>query len=40
MKGLDNYILTGGKGASMKRKLTHPGIEAASQLAEKYAAEE
>lgn len=37
MKSLDNYILTDGKGVSMKRKLTHPGIEASVALIEKYA---
>jgi hypothetical protein len=40
MKSLDNLILTEGKGAGMKRKLTHPGVEAAAALAQKYIAEE
>lgn len=37
MKSLDNYILTSGRGVSMKRKLTNPGLEAAVELIEKYA---
>jgi hypothetical protein len=40
MKALDHYILTEGKGASTKRKLTHPGIEAAAKMVDKYATEE
>jgi hypothetical protein len=40
MKALDHYILTDGKGAATKRKLTHPGVEAAAAMVEKYAAEE
>lgn len=40
MKSLDNFILTQGKGVSTKRKLTHPGLEAAKALIEKYAAAE
>jgi hypothetical protein len=40
MKALDHYILTDGKGASAKRKLTHPGIEAATEMVEKYSAAE
>lgn len=40
MKSLDNFILTDGKGASVKRKLTHPGMEAAGELVEKYTAED
>ena len=31
-KSLDNYIITQGKGAGIKRKLTHPGLEAAGEL--------
>lgn len=33
MRALDNLILTSGKGPSAMRKLTRPGIEAASELA-------
>jgi hypothetical protein len=40
MKALDHYILTEGKGASTKRKLTHPGIEAAAEMVDKYATQE
>jgi hypothetical protein len=39
MKSLDNYILTDGKGAAAKRKLTVTGLEAAGELVEKYAEE-
>jgi hypothetical protein len=40
MRALDNYVLTDGKGASAKRKLTHPGIEAASALVARYSSEQ
>lgn len=40
MKALDNFILADGKGATVKRKLTHPGMEAAAELVEKYTAED
>ncbi len=36
MKALDNYIITSGKGKAAKRKLTQPGLEAASDLARAY----
>lgn len=36
MRSLDNLILTDGKGANAKRKLTQPGVEAAAELAKKY----
>jgi hypothetical protein len=39
LKSLDNLILTEGKGSGVKRKLTMPGIEAATDLLEKYAGE-
>jgi len=32
MRSLDNYIITDGRGVSARRKLTHPGIEAAAEL--------
>ena len=40
MKSLDNLILTIGKGAGAKRKLTQPGIDAAADLVLVYATED
>jgi hypothetical protein len=39
MRGLDNQVQIRGKGATASRRLTHPGIEAATELLRKYAAE-
>jgi hypothetical protein len=40
MNGLDNLIITNGKGVSAKRKLTQPGIEEATELAKQYLSED
>lgn len=39
MASLDNHVITQGKGTSIQRKLTHPGIEEAAELIEKYASQ-
>ncbi len=40
MRALDNLIITDGKGASAKRKLTQPGLERAAELANAYLSED
>jgi hypothetical protein len=39
MAALDNHVITEGKGVSIRRRLTHPGLEEATELIEKYAAQ-
>ena len=39
MAALDNYVITEGKGVNIRWRLTHPGLEQASELIEKYAAQ-
>jgi hypothetical protein len=40
MASLDNHVISEGKRSNMKRKLTHPGLEEAAELIQKYAAQD